>query len=646
MATRIHTNKQIVRPALLPSALVSLGSLLYLIVKAQASFGDVAGRLAVSRLLLGWIALQLALGAVLFRPAVAKLVRDFFAASAPPLNLAVFRIVFFLLLLSYVDLSSLVWFSQIPPELRVFPRGAEWLAPILPINETWARTSGILLAIFCVTATLGLYTRVSAALCFVFGLYVLGLPQFFGKVNHNHHMLWFTAILATSRCGDMLSLDAILAARRRADQGSTEPPAASRRYALPLRCIWLLIGVCYFFPGFWKFWAVGIDWAMSDNLRNQMYTKWLEIGGWTPIFRIDHYPLFYKLSAFGTIVFELSFIFLIFVPRLRILAVLGGLMLHSMIRIFMRISFLSLSVSYVAFVDWQMVFRRVGRRLLAEDFYLLFDGDSRLCRRIVAAVRTLDIFGRVTYVSTGDQAALEQVRLIQDDLLRQRHPIQAVSGRHIYTGSAAFRALARRVPLLWPLLIVLLLPRMRKALHAPGPRPASDGVAARDYGPRTSASKLGRAGLQLWSLVAVSTFLIAINGLAGARGAVAAWPFASYPTFAELTPPERRSLALVAYDAASQVVPVDQEPVRRRMTLPRYQGVIDRIVQADDPEQQRVLAGGLWKLIASNAPNVEHVRFIRVYRVSLSTLPERRQDNLISQDLLVELDLDQLASSH
>ncbi|MFE1744162.1 hypothetical protein [Coleofasciculus sp. H7-2] len=102
---------------------------------------------------------------------------------------------------------------------------------------------------------IGLFSRTSALLTAFIGFYALGIPQFFGKVDRDHHLLWFSAILAASRCGDYFSGDAIFTAWKRADRGVVEPPSSSSIYALPLRFVWLLLGIIYFFLGFWKFWT-------------------------------------------------------------------------------------------------------------------------------------------------------------------------------------------------------------------------------------------------------------------------------------------------------------------------------------------------------------------------------------------------------
>ena len=51
------------------------------------------------------------------------------------------------------------------------------------------------------TGMVGLFTRTSALFTTVLSFYVLGIPQFYGKVNHYHHLLWFAGILRQADAG-------------------------------------------------------------------------------------------------------------------------------------------------------------------------------------------------------------------------------------------------------------------------------------------------------------------------------------------------------------------------------------------------------------------------------------------------------------
>ena len=295
-----------------------------------------------------------------------RVLSDFFQAETHPANLGVFRFALFAVLLTTVSPDQVLWYSGLPADLRVIPPGLSLVVDIMPITPGVAVWAIRLLYLFGTMAMLGLWSRTSAAIAVVLGLYVLGIPQIYGKINHYHHLIWFGALLAASPCGDALSIDALVGRWRGQPALALRGPVPgpSRAYALPLRFAWLLIGVIYFFPGFWKVAFSGLDWALSDNLRFKMYASWINYAGWTPLFRLDQYPLLYRLGALATIAFELLFIFAVLLPRWRRVAVIGGLLFHLATRAFMGIFFSSLVVCYVAFVDWHRIGVRLARRFV------------------------------------------------------------------------------------------------------------------------------------------------------------------------------------------------------------------------------------------------------------------------------------------
>ena len=79
---------------------------------------------------------------------------------------------------------------------------------------------------------------------------------------------------AFSPCEDRWSVDAWLRKKR----GKAIKNRATFAYQIPFIMIWCLMGIIYFFPGFWKLWISGLDWALTDNMRNQMNYKWMQTG--------------------------------------------------------------------------------------------------------------------------------------------------------------------------------------------------------------------------------------------------------------------------------------------------------------------------------------------------------------------------------
>ena len=88
-----------------------------------------------------------------------------------------------------------------------------------------------------------------------------------------------------------------------------------------------------------------------NNVRNQLHWKWFEVGV-VPSIRIDAYPTLLRFGGLSVILFELSFIALVWHRRTRLVALALGLGFHASTRYFMHIPFMSLWAAYVVLVDW------------------------------------------------------------------------------------------------------------------------------------------------------------------------------------------------------------------------------------------------------------------------------------------------------
>ncbi len=271
-------------------------------------------------------------------------------------DLAIFRILFFgFFAIGFIfnpsAISDQVFpFLNLPDSAQVSIPFMGWYPKVVPINELLVNIVLIIFYISIFTSLLGIKTRWSIVIFTLTLFYLFAIPNLYGKVNHNHHLIWFPAILVFSPCADRFSLDAYF--RKRTGKSRHH---SSSSYSLPFLLIWVLIGLIYFFPGFWKMWSNGLDWSLTDNIRNQMYFKWKELGSWwswTPLFRIDHYPILFKSSGMYTLIFELFFIPLILNKATRKLAIILGIVFHIGTFIFMQIFFIVLVWSYLSFVNW------------------------------------------------------------------------------------------------------------------------------------------------------------------------------------------------------------------------------------------------------------------------------------------------------
>lgn len=189
----------------------------------------------------------LALTLVRYHPTI---LTSYFDEEGSPLSLAIFRIVVFSLLLSLVDVPSLVETARKAANIRQSPPLMGWFFNHVPLGQVWVATAARLMQAACTLALIGLFSRSSALVAGLLGVYVLGIPELLGKINHGKHVLiWFALLLGASRCGDALSVDSLLWSLRNPEDLKGARPPASTIYGRPLRWAWLLIGLIFFFRG-------------------------------------------------------------------------------------------------------------------------------------------------------------------------------------------------------------------------------------------------------------------------------------------------------------------------------------------------------------------------------------------------------------
>jgi predicted DCC family thiol-disulfide oxidoreductase YuxK len=87
-----------------------------------------------------------------------------------------------------------------------------------------------------------------------------------------------------------------------------------------------------------------------------------------------------------------------------------------------------------------------------------YDSACPLCRREIALLRRLDRAGRIAFIDAADAAC----PLDRAALLARFHALE--NGRML-SGAAAFAAMWRAIPLLWPLGQLARLPLVERALE-------------------------------------------------------------------------------------------------------------------------------------------------------------------------------------
>ncbi len=193
---------------------------------------------------------------------------SFWFAPAAPLGLGVCRVLFFGYLALWIapDARVVGWSAVddafwMPTHLfRVTGLGVASPAVLRSLDLAWS--AALLLA--CV----GLGTRAATAASFAIGVYVLGLPQSFGKIDHwSGFLLLVMAVLGLARCGDACSLDRLRAIRAARRAGRSAPAVApSGEYRWPLQLVRSTMVLVFFAAGCAKLRFSGAVWLDPHNM--------------------------------------------------------------------------------------------------------------------------------------------------------------------------------------------------------------------------------------------------------------------------------------------------------------------------------------------------------------------------------------------
>jgi hypothetical protein len=139
-----------------------------------------------------------------------------------------------------------LWFGFLAWEFRRADFGA-WSTvpdffwrPIWAFDADWIRPAPVAVMVVLqlvwkaslATSCVGFCTRTSTSLATILSFYLFGITQCFGKINHDTAVVpLISLILATSRCGDAFSIDALR---------SKVTISPSPEYRWPIRTVWVL----------------------------------------------------------------------------------------------------------------------------------------------------------------------------------------------------------------------------------------------------------------------------------------------------------------------------------------------------------------------------------------------------------------------
>jgi len=308
------------------------------------------------------------------------------------------------------------------------------------------------------SCAVGLFSQASCILMTLSCYYFYALNDYhIGTLSFDILLVTLVLMCVTNCPGDFLSLDSL---RR----GKSAPYRRLRPFFIQ-RLLQLQIAWTFWYTALSKLTASG-NW-LTDNPYYYLM-RYPPIGvvrdfplrGWLA----QHPTLCYGLGL-ALLLFELALPLLWLLPRTRTLGIALGIAFQLMlwatlhvptIFLFLFPPLMLLFVAPETLVRW--IEGRQARHAAEDRALLLYDGRCGFCLESVKRLRVLDLFG---WADPLDFHAQPDVAKLHPDLSPERCRSEMVllerDGR-LSGGFGAFKRLARRLPLLWPLVPLVYLP--------------------------------------------------------------------------------------------------------------------------------------------------------------------------------------------
>jgi len=264
------------------------------------------------------------------------------------LGLARFRILFAVVtLLTLPDVTRVAaypdaWFAPPLGPLRVLPAWPP--EPVLVLVQ-------VLWVFALVALALGWRTTAASVSATVLSVAAYGLLYSTGKIDHNILAVLLPLVLAWSRWGERLSLDAL----RRSASAPPDPTAPAP--APPLRYLALLVGLAFFSAAVPKVVAGWLD-PSSQAVQYDLYAEYYTHGRTellAPVAIGLHSPLLWETADWATVVLEGGLLLAVLSWRAWRTGLAITTLFHLGVYLAMNISFSWNVLVYAAFVPWDQV---------------------------------------------------------------------------------------------------------------------------------------------------------------------------------------------------------------------------------------------------------------------------------------------------
>lgn len=383
----------------------------------------------------------------------------FFFSPESPLPVCVFRIVYGIMVLLTILLLRPDWLNwygthawiSLQTMQRMEPGTRINLFTVLPQDDAWIQAMFWVFALSAVFLTVGFLTRLSSVVVFLClasidqrNLYILHGGDTFLRVAG------FFLIFAPA--GAALSVDRL----RRVWSGKEDLTIAPVR-PWAQRMLQFEFCLLYFATFCWK--IQGTSWVDGSALY---YVYHLDELRRFPVPSILLHPPAIKLETWATLALEFSLGILIWIKDLRYYILAIGLVFHLFIEMSLNIPMFEWDIlcGYILFVDaadfsraWKWLLNQIGADK-GRQLAVLYHGEIAGSRRHANLLKTLDVLGRFSFIDI--TAAKPQVNPV-----KLRKGICVLSGDALMTAREGTYALAKQVPLLWPLLLPIGLLKLR-----------------------------------------------------------------------------------------------------------------------------------------------------------------------------------------
>ena len=312
--------------------------------------------------------------------ALIKKWNDYWFRPAPLINLAITRIVVVLFQLVYLLVigfrMNVLAHARLPDTL--FAPLPILRALTFPFGGGFRPGAALLDTIFWITlaagvlAVIGLKTRPSL---FVFAFGNAFLQAFLFSFGDFHHpqalMILALFILALGPSGEVLSLDDFF--RRQSVESLEGGPGlpAWERFGIfaswPLLLVQWLYALIYMSAAINKLVKGGPGWLNGYTLQYYLLQDGLRWGSSLGVAMSQIHLLALGMSLV-TVLFEGTFFLVLFFPRLWLIYIPLGFLLHTGIYLTMRAPFPQWIVIYAVFVPWRSIIRRLALRFRGESW--------------------------------------------------------------------------------------------------------------------------------------------------------------------------------------------------------------------------------------------------------------------------------------